>query len=296
MEIKDLKIFLEVAQLGSISKAAKNLNYVQSYVTVRIQHLEEKLQTQVFHRTNRGMILNSEGKKLLFYAQKILSMHDEMMNVFNSDNLVGSLEIGTVETLNKLPLILSTYHKKFPNIDLSLVTGVTEDLVNDVLNYQLDGAFVTGVFNYPQITQYKVFEEELVLISSNKKNSLEKLTSQPLLLFKKGCSYRAKLENWLHDEGIINPKIMEFGTLETILGSVMAGLGITIVPKSTIHHLEVDGSIQVYCIPEKYSKITTLFIHRADSFLTNPLQNFITTIRNVSNSENVYSFSPPIII
>lgn len=286
MEIKDLRIFQKVAEFGSISKAAKSLNYVQSYVTVRIRQLEEELQTELFHRSSRGMVINSEGKKLLFYAQKIISMVDEMLKVVqDSDNPVGTLEIGTVETLYKLPLILSAYHKKYPNIDLSLVSGVTEDLVEDILSYKLDGAFVTGNFNHPQIAQYEVFEEELVLISNKEEVPFEELKNKPLLVFKQGCSYRSKLEGWVRDEGRINAKIMEFGTWETILGSVIAGLGITIIPKSTVSLLEADGVVRIYHIPEKYSKITTVFIRRADSFLTNTMQKFIETIQNVSDQE-----------
>ncbi|MBS4216184.1 MULTISPECIES: LysR family transcriptional regulator [Neobacillus] len=286
MEIKDLRIFQKVAEFGSISKAAKSLNYVQSYVTVRVRQLEEELQTELFHRSSRGMVINSEGKKLLFYAQKIISMVDEMLKVVqDSDNPVGTLEIGTVETLYKLPLILSAYHKKYPNIDLSLVSGVTEDLVEDILSYKLDGAFVTGNFNHPQIAQYEVFEEELVLISNKEEIPFEELKNKPLLVFKQGCSYRSKLEGWVRDEGRINAKIMEFGTWETILGSVIAGLGITIIPKSTVSLLEADGVVRIYHIPEKYSKITTVFIRRADSFLTNTMQKFIETIQNVSDQE-----------
>nr|Q44311.1 RecName: Full=HTH-type transcriptional regulator SoxR [Arthrobacter sp. TE1826]pir/T44247/ ranscription regulator LysR family homolog [imported] - Arthrobacter sp. (strain TE1826) [Arthrobacter sp.]BAA09717.1 regulator [Arthrobacter sp. TE1826]BAA25925.1 negative regulator [Arthrobacter sp.] len=281
MEIKDLQIFQKVVEYGSVSKAAKSLNYVQSYVTVRIQKLEEELQTELFHRSSRGMVLNSEGKTLLFYSQNIISMVDEMIKVVQDcDNPAGSLEIGTVETVNKLPSILSAYHKKYPKIDLSLITGVTEDLVDDVLNYKLDGAFVTGYYNHPQIIQYEVFEEELVLISNYDKLPFEELKNKPLLVFKQGCSYRAKLEGWVRDEGEINAKIMEFGTMETILGSVIAGLGITIIPKSTISLLEAEGVVRIYEIPEKYSKITTVFIHRADTFLTNALQKFIETIKN----------------
>lgn len=62
MEIKDLLIFQSVAQNGSISKAADELNYVQSHVTARIKSLEAKLQTQLFDRHSRGTTVNSEGK------------------------------------------------------------------------------------------------------------------------------------------------------------------------------------------------------------------------------------------
>lgn len=281
MEIKDLLIFQSVAHHGSISKAANELCYVQSHVTARIKSLESKLQTQLFHRHSRGTTLNSEGKKLLNYSGKILLMLDEMEKAFqDSESPSGTLEIGTVETVIKLPVILSAYHRNYPNVDLSLITGVTKELINQILKRKLDGAFVAGFGDHPEIEQVEVFREKLVLISSNENIPFNDLKRKPLLVFNAGCSYRANLENWLHDEGVMNVKVMEFGTLETILGSVRSGLGISLVPQSTVHQLELDGTIQCHTIPEKYSKISTVFIRHADSYLTNTLEKFIETIQD----------------
>ncbi|ASN05770.1 LysR family transcriptional regulator [Virgibacillus necropolis] len=283
MEIKDLLIFQSVAYHGSISKAANELCYVQSHVTARIKSLESNLQTQLFHRHSRGTTLNSEGKKLLNYSERILLMLDEMEKAFqDSDNPSGTLEIGTVETVIKLPVILSTYHRNYPNVDLSLLTGVTKELINQILKRKLDGAFVTGFGNHPEIEQVEVFQERLVLISSNENIPFEDLKRKPPLVFNEGCSYRANLESWLYDEGIMNVKVMEFGTLETILGSVKSGLGISLVPQSSVHQLEMDGAIQCHVIPEKYSKISTVFIRHADSYLTNTLEKFIETIQDLT--------------
>lgn len=300
MEIKDLRIFQSVAKHGSVSKAAKELNYVQSHVTARVRLLEATLRTQFFYRTSRGMILNSDGKKLLSYAQRILSTVDEMVKaVQDSDHPAGSLSLGTVETVIKLPIVLSDFHKKYPKVDLSLVTGVTEQLINEVLNYRLEGAFVTAFDHHPLLIQHKVFHEELVIIS-NKKFVYENLKNEALLVFHSGCSYRARLKNWLQDEGITFPKIMEFGTLETILGGVVSGLGVSLVPRSTVVHLEQDGLIQCYPVPEKYSRISTVFIQRTDTYLTHSMMKFIETITSYNNkkhpAKSVESFHHPLIV
>lgn len=293
MEIKDLRIFQAVAAQGSVSKAAKELNYVQSHVSARIHYLESSLHTNLFHRYSRGMILNSEGKRLLSYTKKVLSMIDEMVKVVqDSKNPSGSLELGTVETVIKLPIVLSAFHNKYPNVDLSLVTGVTDRLVKDVINYRLDGAFVTGFSPNPHIIQYEIFEEDLVLIA-NKKIDFASLEREPLLVFNLGCSYREKLMNWLKDEGFTSPKIMEFGTLETILGGVISGLGVSLVPKSSVSHLEADGLIRCHSIPEKYSKISTVFIQRANVYLTKSMEKFIETITSFNNQKNSFSKAAP---
>ncbi|AXF55867.1 LysR family transcriptional regulator [Salicibibacter kimchii] len=285
MEIRDLKIFKSVSFHKSASKAANELNYVQSHVTTRIQLLEKELNTRLFHRDSRGMILNPEGKKLLSYTDNVLSMLNEMVKVVqDSDEPSGELDLGTVETIIRLPHILSNYHEYYPNVDLSLVTGVTEELVQQVITHQLDGAFVTGFEEHPKITQHDVFHEELTLIS-NKEMTIDEIVHKPLLVFKNGCSYRAKLTEWIKAEGIHPAKMIEFGTLETILGCVVSGLGVTLLPKSTIEHLEENGTVYSKKLPDKYSHVTTVFIRRSDAYLTNSMKKFMETIQTSTDTK-----------
>ena len=83
-----------------------------------------------------------------------------------------------------------------------------------------------------------------------------------------------KLERWLKDEGLLPKRIMEFNILETILNSVALGLGITLVPQSAVHHLSKAGKVHCHAIPEKYGSISTVFIRRKDSYMTNSMRSF----------------------
>lgn len=279
LELKDLEIFQTVAKKGSITEAAKELNYVQSNITARIQKLEAKLNTPLFHRHRRGMSLTPEGKKLMQYSEKILALTKEMKQAIEcGGEPSGILAIGTVETVIHLPKILAAFIQKYPNVDLSLVTGVTEALEEAVLNYELDGAFVSEADFHPDIEAYEVFEEELVIISHQQITSPDELSMQPFLSFSKGCGYRARLEAWYKDQNIV-PKMMEFGTLETILRSVVAGLGITFVPRSSVAPLIENGLVYCHALPGKYSKLKTMFIRRKDSYLTATMEKFIETIQ-----------------
>lgn len=279
MEFKDLEIFQMVAQKGTVTAAAKELRYVQSNITSRIKKLEVELNTPLFNRHNRGMILTPEGKMLLIYSEKILALTNEMKKVVqNKDEPSGKLEIGSVETVIKLPSILSSYNKKYKNVDLSLFTGVTEQLREEVLSHRLDGAFVTATEQHPDLIAHDVFREELVLISESSKTSIEQLESEPFLCFNKGCGYRARFEQWQIDQNIPAQKKMEFGTLETILSSVAVGLGITFVPKSAVKRLEEKGLVKCHSLPAKYSVIKTIFIRRKDAHKTSTIEKFIETI------------------
>lgn len=291
MDLKDLEIFQKVVEKGTITEAAKELSYVQSNVTSRILKLESELNTVLFHRHRRGMSLTPEGKKLLTYSKKILSLTEEMKKAVQRENEPsGKLEIGTVETVIQLPQILSSFVKRYKHVDLSVFTGVTERLVEEVLDHKLDGAFVTESKFHPDLKLYEVFQEELVLISAPHTSSLEELTEQAVLCFPKGCGYRARLESWFRDQHSRPQKVMEFGTLENIMQSVVAGLGITFVPRSAVISWEHRGLVQCYSLPEKYSKIKTVFIRRADSYLTTTMKRFLETIQSHTEYDRTVGF------
>jgi len=273
LEFNDLKIFQTVAAHGSVSKAALELSYVQSNVTARIKLLEKELRTPLFYRHKRGMILNTEGKRLLEYSREILSKMEEMKSTFqDKSNPSGVLHIGIVETVAALPDILSSYNSKYPNVEISLQAGVTDHLLQEVIDMKLDGAFVTGPIRHPLIEQVEVIQEKLVLVSKENNFSMEDITTRPLILYNKGCGYRGRLESWMKVEGIIPKQIMEFGTFGTIMGSVAAGIGITIIPESSVTDLVAKGTVYCHNVPDPYHEITTIFIRRKDSYLTSTLQ------------------------
>lgn len=281
MNLRDLMIFQVAAQLNSINQTAQQLNYVQSNVTSRIKKLERDLQVTLFHRHRLGITLTEEGEKLLPYAQKMIALSEEMHQISqHTKEPAGKLDIASVETVIKLPAILSDFIKKYPKVDVTLSTGVTGQLINDVLQYKIDGAFVTRnkqIASQP-LEQVEVFQEKLVLIASNDIQSIDEVLELPLLRFSDGCGYREKLNEWLTDKEIIPTKVMELGTLETTIGSVIAGLGVAYVPYTAVELYERKGKIRCYNLPKKYSEISTVFIYRKEDYITAATKAFISTI------------------
>lgn len=285
MEISDLRIFCAAAQEGSVTRAAQILNYTQSNVTTRIQALESELQTTLFYRHSRGITLTPAGETLLKYTRKIFQLVDETRKAVQYSPVPrGPLAIGSMETTAavRLPALLSRYHQRYPDVDLTLVTGPTEQHVNMVLEYALDGAFVAGPVEHPELLQEPFIEEELVLVTDSSHppvRSPKDLRKRTILVFRPGCSYRAKLEQWLHGEGILPVKIMEFGTLEAILGCVRAGLGVTLLPKSAAGNKSGSDTVRCHPVPPEYGKVTTVFIRRKDVFMTGALERFLELAR-----------------
>ena len=284
MDLLALKMFQTVAKLGSISQAARELQYAQSNITMKIQQLESDLKTTLFYRHNRGTALTAKGSMLLTYTEKIFDLIEETKSIMNDDQTPrGPLIIGSMETTAavRLPVLFSNYLKDYPDVDLTLKTGSTEENIQGVLQYELDGAFVAGPIEQSVLNQKEVFEEELVLVTDTIHppiSSIKDIQTRTLLVFRTGCSYRERLEQWFHQESVIPKKKMEFGTMDAIIGCVSAGLGISMLPKSVVAKHVQDGLLRQHFIPNIYGKVKTVFIHRKDKYVPLSLLKFINML------------------
>ncbi|MCM3702224.1 LysR family transcriptional regulator [Paenibacillus macerans] len=291
MESADLRIFQAVAREGSITKAALRLGYVQSNVTSRIRQLESELGTALFHRHNRGMTLSSSGKMLLDYADKIIGLLDEAAAALTSSGEPsGPLLIGASQTTAavRLPKLLSQYYKRFPKVEISLITDLSERLLEKTLQYDLDVAFISRHSNHPDLEAYPVFEEEVVLISPPDITDLDKALAKPNLVYSRGCAYRELLEHWLHTRGKNHPYTMEFGTLEAIIGGVSAGLGISLLPRVVVEKEANAGNLCIHQVPESFRQTKTELVVRKNSHPTSALLALMAML-NIGEEEKISS-------
>ncbi|MFF5996115.1 LysR family transcriptional regulator [Lysinibacillus sp. KU-BSD001] len=275
MDIEALKAFEIVAKYGSISQAADELNYSQSNVTAKIHKLEQQLNTTLLYRHNRGCVVTPKGQELLQYATQIFhSIHTAELAMQDEHNPTGELKLGAMETTAavRLPKILANYHQQFPNVNLTLKTGPTAQLIEAVVDFKLDATFVSGPISHSSLQAKTVFQEEMVVVypKGNEDISLEAAT---ILVFKAGCSYRFHLESYLRHQGIKSYSLMEFGSLEAIIGCVAAGLGITMLPRTVYEQYVRYYPLQAITVPKKFSLIETQLIYRKENNSI-PLQRF----------------------
>lgn len=278
MESGDLRIFRAVAEEGSITRAAQRLQYVPSNVTGRIRQLEEGLQTPLFIRSNRGMELTPAGERLLEYARQILNLLDEAeKSVQAEDAPRGPLRIGAIESAAAahLPGRLAAYYARYPHVSLSLATGNSSVLMQQVLDRELDGAFVYGPVPHSQLEQIPSYDEELVLLSEAGAASLQEQLQKPMLILSTGCTHRSRVERLLAEAGVQHPQIMEFGSLEAVLGGVASGLGVALLPRSNTVQIPNEKNIEALTLPESYREVVVYFIYRRDVPLSSALRAFL---------------------
>ncbi|MFP6561856.1 LysR substrate-binding domain-containing protein [Paraburkholderia sp. B3] len=287
MELRHLKIFCAVAEYGSFTAASDKVHTVQSNITMRVKELESELGQQLFIRQKTGVVLTSAGQTFLGYARRILQLADESRNaLLDTATPGGHLRLGSMETTaaTRLPQVLTRYREKYPQVQLSLVTGTTVELIKAVENHRLDGALVGGLHQNSALLQDEIFQEELVLVSSSDFDSLDALIQtmpqQTVLVFRTGCFYRSTLEHWFHEVGLVPGQVMELGTLDGILSCVSAGMGVTLLPECIAESYGTRHAIRFHRLPEAFSNVKTVFIRRADTLTTPALSAFIDVVRD----------------
>ncbi len=289
MELSDLVTFSTVARLGAVTRAAAELNTVQSNITQRVKALEAEIGTPLFERHSRGMALTGAGRRLLPYAQRLAALSREAVLAAREDGEPkGPLSIGSMETTAavRLPSLLAEFHRRFPAVQLSLRTAPTADLVAAVLDGSLDGAFVAGPIAHAELTDVTAFQEELVLVTARRWASLAALragtpeSGPTVLVFRTGCSYRQRLEQLLTEFGWPSAARFELGTLDGMIGCVAAGMGVTLLPRAVVERSDHSGNIRIHPLSPSQSRVDTLFIQRRGAPHYSALQGFVSCLEH----------------
>lgn len=278
MELSDLKVFQAIAEEGSISGAAKRLDYVQSNVTARLRKLEHELGVLLFYRSVKGMNITEKGAIFRQYADSILQLAEESIAaVKDEEKPAGTLRLGVVETVTcgNFMNLISTYQAQYEQVLLRIETGTPFELINKVKNYELDAAFVTGELSNMNMSVDYAETNEIVILS-NKRMNLSTLFKQKWAVSPKGCPLRTKLEQWFQDEGIEFNDYIEISSLETILSSVKEGITATILPKSVLTGSYKD--LHVTQVPELYRWIETGLIRNKNKYTSRAYRAFAALV------------------
>lgn len=269
LDLRALEIFRMVAVEGSITKAAKKLNRVQSNISTRIKQLEQHLKKNLFLRQNRGLTLTSDGHLLLTYAERLLQLSMEALEALNEGKPSGVFRIGTMESTAaaRLPEILSRYHQLYPDVEIELEMGTAGRLMDRLLNYDVEIAFVAEPVSFETISTQPVFEEKLVLVVPQSFPPLEntsEISGKTVVAFESGCAYRRYLDEWLLESGIVPGGFMAMGSYLAILACVSAGTGFAVVPQCVLDTVSTKGQFRLYPLPNNLARIKTLLAWRSD--------------------------------
>jgi LysR family transcriptional regulator, cell division regulator len=277
--LPDILVFLNVARLGSISKAADRLNMVQPNVSARMQKLEQAVGVTLLRRHARGVKLTGGGEALLPLALRLDALLSDLAYAFGGANAAGKakLRLGAIETVAavQLPALVSEFLAKSARVDVTVQIGSSASLIKQVQDDELDAAFVSRVPTQSNIRSEPVIADKLVALVPKRVKTKSDLLAGcrndlKILVQRLGCSYTERLLRFLDDHGCRPEHTMEIGTLEGIIGFVEAGVGIAAMPESFIRALLRKRKVGLLALPKELANIRTfvIFSSNHDSRLT----------------------------
>lgn len=253
MDIRQLRYFVTVANEGQITRAAKKLNMAQPPLSQQLKLIEEELETPLFFRNSRSVELTEAGMLLYQRAVSILHQIDDTLTEVKEtgDGLRGQLTIGTAKTcaLTYLPERIQTFRSQYPLVSFRILDGHPFQVVKLVEDRLVELAIVRFVSDLHLDYESKTLQiEPYVLLVPKKwewepsKISMKDLADIPLIMVVRENKYGKY--SAFHDacikQGIKLNIVCECHDATIILSFVAAGMGATVLPKSTVSHHQIN--------------------------------------------------------
>lgn len=299
MENFRLKVFRTVAEKLSFREAAEALLLTQPAVTLQVKALEEELSVRLFDRTGSRIGLTEAGRRLLKHANKLAAMAQEAERDLAALRGVesGELRIGASTTIAQyfLPRLLGEFATLNPQVSLSVVSGNTKKIVDELLNGGIIVGLVEGPVLRRGITIEALLQDEIVMVLPAQHEWVgqtvpkDRLNSEPLIFREKGSGTQRVVETALQRAKIPLKKLhiaMELDSTEAIKEAIEAGLGIGFVSSRAIQkELKLgvlkQGSVEGLRIERCFSIIRLPGAHP-----TGPAGSFLQYLRDVCDRSN----------
>lgn len=290
MELRNLNTFRAVANLLSFHRAAQTLHYAQSTVSAQVQALEEELGVRLFDRLGRAVLLTEAGRKLLQYAERMLALEEETrLEVGSGQAGQGSLTIRAPETLATLRLspVIQRFHRDHPGVGLHLTTCAHDSLGNDLRKGLIDLAFLlTDTIAAGDMLVEALGTEEVVLVAAPSHPlacggsfATAAMAGHTLLLSRSDCSYRKIFERMLAQEGVEPAAKLEFSSGTALKACLLAGLGLSILPRTAIAAELAQGALAVLPWEEGALEVAVLMLWLRQRWLSPNLRDFMELAR-----------------
>lgn len=243
MDFTQLKSFVMAAQTLNFSTAADNLGYSQSTITIHIQQLEAELDCLLFERMGRKVFLSQDGERFYPHAVNLITQAQLAKLAMKEDQVPqGIVRIGSVESLAHFifPKFIGELNEKYPNIEILITFGTTEELQQLLLKNQIDLVLTVDYLvhgqewiSHCQIPQEFCFVAANKYVSINETISLPELLHFPFVLTQK-ASYRFELEQLLTSQNLFIKPFMEISDPVTIVNILKEGTGVSFLPTFSV--------------------------------------------------------------
>lgn len=253
MELFQLRSFIEIARLGSLSKAAEKLCITQPALSRQMDALEKSVGINLFNRHSRGVNLTEAGRRLFDYTEQVLGIMDEAVKTLKEiQNLdVGQLSIGASTTIGNylLPARLATFMKMHRGIEVTLHVSNSNEILEQLAKGRYDLAFIANHPNVPGFCIEPLLEDEVLLLvspdhplSEATSYKPESLAEEFFIFRESGSATQEIADSILVREGITPTRFIQLSNTEMVKRAVMAGMGITFLSRHTVD-IELENKL-----------------------------------------------------
>ena len=244
MLLSQVVAFVEVARLGSVSRAADALFVTQPALTARVQALERELGAPLFVRTPRGMKLTDTGEAFLPYAARALEALADgrrLVHAFERGG-AGRLALGAAPAIGAyvLPALLKRFSAGHPRVSVSVKTGHSEEVLELVLQEEVDVGLVRAL-RHPEIVSTPLYDDRLILVvepehpfAARGRVALEEMSREQLVLFDRTSSYHELTNGFFRRAGVVPGGIMELDNIDAAKKMVREGFGVALLPHTAV--------------------------------------------------------------
>ena len=291
MQIENFKIFADLVETKSFSKAAKINAITQSAVSQQARAMERHFKALLIDRSQKQFQLTREGQRVYEAAKELLHSYDKLESELQEMKKVisGTIRISTIYSigLHELPPFIKRFLVDFPSVNVRVEYRRSNLVYEDILHNSVDFGLVAFPVRTRQIEQLPFRNDRLVLISHPKHPlakcaeggvELKQLAGQRVIGFDPDIPTRKAVDQIFRDNKLEIEPVMEFDNIETVKRAVEIEHGIAIVPQATVAQEVKQGSLVMLHFKGKTFTRPLAILHRKGRVLTPAMKKFIDVL------------------
>ena len=290
MQIESLKVFCDLAETTSFTKAAQINGVTQSAVSQQISSLETKFDAALIERSKKKFTLTKEGETFYKYSKQIVQSYDELRHKIQEiQNVVtGTIKVVTIYSigLHELPPYLKKFLKKHPTVNVSVEYRRATQLYEDIISDMADIGLVAYPQKDPRLHVTSLAEDMLVLIchpdhplAQKPRVKLSEIASHKFVAFEPDIPTRRAIDKILRDRGVEVIHAMEFDNIETVKRAVEIDAGISIVPRSPVAQEVAKKTIAMVEIEDEQFYRPLAAVHKKSKVLSPAMKEFLALLK-----------------
>lgn len=290
MQIESLKVFCDLAETESFTKAAQINGVTQSAVSQQISSLERQFKSLLIERSKKKFRLTREGQVLYDYSKQIIQTYDGLHSKLQEikDIISGTIRVATIYSigLHDLPPYIKRFLKDYPTVHVHVEYRRANQVYEDVFSNVVDLGLVAYPTKDAKLEVVALRKDPLVLIchpqhpfAKQKTVKLRAVADQKFVGFEPDIPTRKALDKVLKDYGAEVKNVMEFDNIETVKRAVEIDAGVSIVPQGTVAQEIAKQTLAAVTIEDAELVRPLAAIYKKNKVLSPAMKQFINIIK-----------------